>query len=237
MTHGEHRASRPVGPADTRPSDPPARHRWARTRLFAAACGLSAFAGAAAGASLNLAGTSALYTSSAGTQVNTITAGSWPPVQVPADCGPLSQYNAIIIGSAGNDFIDADDFQPGGAKQGLSTPGLTVYPLEGSNRQIIVGNGGDDLVYSGNGKDCLVGGPGDDILIAGNGPDILLGGGGNDLLIGGHAPDTVVPGPDGNTQITDPCLTWPGLATTKVSCHQKNGNGTWLFDIVPGPTP
>lgn len=102
-------------------------------------------------------------------------AGVWAP-DPPAECGPLSDYSAVLYGTPGNDTLVA----PGPGNNGQ----------DGNKGQILMGYGGDDTLIGGNGKDCLVGGAGEDTLIAGNGKDILLGGDGDDALDGGNGKDT-----------------------------------------------
>lgn len=102
------------------------------------------------------------------------TAGVWAP-DPPAECGPLTDYSAVLYGTPGDDTLEA----PGPGNNGN----------DGNKGQILMGYGGDDTLVGGNGKDCLVGGDGNDTLSGGNGKDILLGGGGDDTLIGGNGKD------------------------------------------------
>jgi hypothetical protein len=85
---------------------------------------------------------------------------------VPAECGSAGKYNSLVLGTDGDDVIDA-----------------------GNGKAVVLGLGGDDRILGANGKDCLVGGDGDDVLVGGNGKDVLVGGLGYDTCVGGRAPD------------------------------------------------
>lgn len=68
----------------------------------------------------------------------------------------------------------------------------------------LVGNGGSDKLYGGDGNDTLIGGIGNDILNGGLGNDTLIGDVGNDILKGGIGDDTYVFNKgDGNDIIED----------------------------------
>lgn len=103
-------------------------------------------------------------------------AGIWKP-DPPADCGDLSNYGTppsradrVIWGTPDDDILQAGN---------------------GNHPHIIMGLGGDDVIYGGNSKDCLVGGDGNDRLYGGNAKDILLGGAGDDYLNGERAKDKI----------------------------------------------
>lgn len=59
----------------------------------------------------------------------------------------------------------------------------------GSVREFIFGQDGNDLIYGQGGNDNLFGGNGIDTLIGGTGNDVLTGGAGNDVLAGGAGND------------------------------------------------
>ncbi len=77
----------------------------------------------------------------------------------------------------------------------------TVEVAEGERNEsgddILLGLGGDDKLYGGEGNDILLGGSGDDILNGGDGVDILLGGSGNDTIYFDLS-DKIVQGGTGN---------------------------------------
>ncbi len=84
---------------------------------------------------------------------------------------PPNREDAVIWGTFGDDVLQAGD--------------------KGNHPHIIMGLGGDDVIYGGNSKDCLVGGDGNDRLYGGNAKDILLGGAGDDYLNGERAKDKI----------------------------------------------
>jgi len=125
-------------------------------------------------------------------------AGVWAP-DPPAACGPISDYKGgVIYGTPGDDVLD------------LSTS---------NQRQIVMGYGGNDVIYGGNSGDCLVGGPGNDRITGGNGKDILLGEDGDDVLDGGNGKDVL----DSGTG-TDICVGGNGKDT--ISCGSTTDAST-----------
>lgn len=90
-------------------------------------------------------------------------------------CGPLEQYDEVIVGTPGKDLLG--------------------NPLS-HRRRLLIGLGGDDLLLGGKDGDCLVGGDGNDFLFGGKGADILVGGRGRDLLVGGLGVDDYYAGGD-----------------------------------------
>ena len=189
------------------------------------ACGAAAIAAMVMSAILLIAprgGTYAAEADYADIPGNTAAASVWTP-NPPAQCGPLSNYSAIIYGSPGNDIIYGNNIA-------ASTGIQAVVHLHGKpNNQIIMGLGGDDTLIAGNGDDCLVGGDGADTLIGGNGKDILLGGSGNDILRGGNGKD-ILDGGDGS----DTCS--GDNAPNRVSC-ENNPGATLLPAAGTAPNP
>lgn len=70
-----------------------------------------------------------------------------------------------------------------------------------SQKKLITGTGGDDLLIAGRngsivrglgGNDCIMGGPGNDVLLGGDGNDQIFGNGGNDRVDDGSGPDLCV---------------------------------------------
>jgi len=144
-------------------------------RLLALGLTASGLLGAAAAAG-PAQGTYAAWSDSAVVAGNTVSAGVWAP-DPPAACGAISNYKGgVIYGTQGNDTLN----------------------LAGSNqRQIVMGYGGNDVIYGGNSGDCLVGGPGNDRITGGNAKDVLLGEDGDDVLDGGNGKDVL----DGGTGV------------------------------------
>lgn len=84
-----------------------------------------------------------------------------------------------IVGTAGDDIIDAVSTVPG---QSLpSASGDTIYGMDG-----------DDIVQAGDGGDLIDGGLANDQLYGEAGDDVIIGGAGHDELFGGTGADTFV---------------------------------------------
>jgi Ca2+-binding RTX toxin-like protein len=64
----------------------------------------------------------------------------------------------------------------------------------GEGNDMLVGGGGADLIDGGTGRDMLMGGSGADNLAGGLGRDMLKGGTGDDHLMGGEGNDVLVGG-------------------------------------------
>jgi Ca2+-binding RTX toxin-like protein len=64
----------------------------------------------------------------------------------------------------------------------------------GNGNDIIYAGSGEDRLYGAKGNDVLVGGFGTNLLDGGPGDDMILGGPGNDLLIGGPGDDVITAG-------------------------------------------
>jgi hypothetical protein len=104
---------------------------------------------------------------------------------IPAACGDPDDYDEIVYGRQQSD----DPLPVGGSAPPPGNKGNQPKPQPTNHRQIILGLGGDDVIYGGNAKDCLVGGDGDDTIYGNNGSDIILGGRGEDTLYGDNGPD------------------------------------------------
>src|SRR5579883_1848298 len=171
--------------------------------------------------------------------------------------------NDTIYGGAGNDTIDAS--------QGA---GATIYGGPGSNTitgsafsDLIYtdapnapdGDGGSNLVYTGNGNDTVFGtgasyneihaGIGNDSIVGGDGGDLIYGGTGNNTIYGGTGSDTIhggtgnafISGGDGNNLIygaTGSNIIYSGSGNDTI----YGGGGNNLIDagagndsIVSGP--
>ena len=73
---------------------------------------------------------------------------------------------------------------------------LGTLSMSKASREVFLGLGGDDSLWSGLGDDVLDGGDGHDQLMGGGGSDTLRGGQGNDVLNGHHEYE--------DTQLSDP---------------------------------
>jgi Ca2+-binding RTX toxin-like protein len=122
-------------------------------------------------------------------------AGAWH--DVPAECGPPEDYLQIIIyGKDGPDVLPIDGEHPPPGDDGDQPE-----PQPGNKGHVILGYGGDDVIYGGNAKDCLIGGAGNDTIYGNNGADIIIGGPGDDQLWGDNGPDELDGGDDDDVLI------------------------------------
>ncbi|MFN6528603.1 calcium-binding protein [Nostoc sp. ChiSLP03a] len=131
-----------------------------------------------------------------------------------------TQYNDLIVGSNGNDTLDAgndgNDTIDGGKGDDLlsvdfgnATTGITTTfnattnkgEITAGRRLVsyqnieglnILGSYNNDLIVGNNGNDTLDGSSGNDTLKGGNGNDVLIGNSGNDSVYGGAGTDTFV---------------------------------------------
>ncbi|WP_445630526.1 beta strand repeat-containing protein [Nostoc sp. DSM 114167] len=131
-----------------------------------------------------------------------------------------TQYNDLIVGSNGNDTLDAgndgkdtidggkgDDLLSvdfGNATTGITTTfnattnkgeitaGRRIVSYQNIEGLNISGSYSNDLIVGNNGNDTLDGSSGNDTLKGGNGNDVLIGSSGNDSVYGGAGTDTFV---------------------------------------------
>ncbi|WP_427501728.1 calcium-binding protein (plasmid) [Methylomonas sp. MED-D] len=107
-----------------------------------------------------------------------------------------------LEGGAGNDIIFADADYTTSVNDWTFAKTDQTYPFADSTRpnlngvglspvngSLDTGQGGDDMVYGGDGGDWVMGGRGDDVIYGENGMDALDGGAGNDTVYGGANDD------------------------------------------------
>jgi Ca2+-binding RTX toxin-like protein len=111
----------------------------------------------------------------------------------------------VINATDGNDVITIVNDDGVIRVLGLASE-VTISNFEATDRLVIKGLGGDDVIDAsgligmqltadgGDGDDILVGSHGNDTLLGGNGDDVLLGNGGQDVLDGGPGSNTVIAG-------------------------------------------
>lgn len=104
--------------------------------------------------------------------------------------------NALLIGGAGNNTLDASGF--GGTAVLSGGFGNDVLKA-GAKNSLLQGESGNDTLIGGAGIDDLRGDNGDDSLEGGGGNDALFGGEGNDTLNGGEGNDDLRGGSGSNT--------------------------------------
>jgi hypothetical protein len=164
-----------------------------------------------------------------------LSAGVWPVI--PAACGDPEQYLKIIIkGTEGDDELlpeDGDNPPPGNDKKNPD-------PQSGNKGHVILGLGGDDVIYGGNAKDCLVGGDGDDTIYGNNGSDIVLGGRGEDTLYGDNGPDDLDGGEDDDYlnggKGPDDCVGGEGVDAL-VSCNDPGDPDEYTASTTTAKAP
>jgi Ca2+-binding RTX toxin-like protein len=90
----------------------------------------------------------------------------------------------ILVYGQGSDTIRLQSRQIGGTTYYIDVPAV-LYGGDGNNvldargstaNNVLIGGGGNDVLYGGHGRDVLIGGGGADRLHAGSGDDILIGG-------------------------------------------------------------
>jgi Ca2+-binding RTX toxin-like protein len=112
--------------------------------------------------------------------------------------------DAIVINAtAGNDVITITNNNGVITVSGLPET-VTISNFEGTDRLVINGLGGDDVINAsglsgmqltangGDGNDVLIGSFGNDTLTGGPGDDVLNGNGGQDVLDGGPGNNVVI---------------------------------------------
>lgn len=120
--------------------------------------------------------------------------------------------NDTIDGGANNDTINSSSTDPNdyysdygdtpGGGTSYDDPKFDPSGIEGwftdpnpdDDRDLVLGRGGDDVIFTGDDADTLDGGDGNDSLHGGIDDDLIYGGQGADSIIGGHGSDTI----DGN---------------------------------------
>jgi serralysin len=118
----------------------------------------------------------------------------------------VSEANNLVFNDSSNLRLGTNGNQIASDFHLSSTQRSVVYGLAGDD--VIAGLGGDDYIYAGNGNDTVTGGAGNEHLYgfgltgdpAGDGADSLLGGGGNDYIQGNAGADTI-DGGDGNDRL------------------------------------
>lgn len=99
---------------------------------------------------------------------------------------------AINLLSGGGAILDVQGLTTLNVSGSGSADVLTLFTSTATKTNIqVVGNGGNDLVTTGDGNDTLLGGADNDTLAGGAGNDSLDGGAGNDSLAGGADNDTL----------------------------------------------
>jgi Ca2+-binding RTX toxin-like protein len=117
------------------------------------------------------------------------------------------QADTVVINATnGNDAITVTNNNGVVTVTGLSET-VTISNFDASDRLVINGLGGDDVIEAsgltgmlftangGDGNDVLIGSHGNDILSGGAGDDVLIGNGGQDVLDGGTGLNTVINAP------------------------------------------
>lgn len=141
---------------------------------------------------------------------------------------PADPYTNVLIGGAGNDYIDGrggDDSLYGG--DGNDTV------LGGSGNDLISGDAGDDSLLGGDGADTIQGGSGNDTIDGGAGNDILSGGLGSDRFVGLGAGDSVDGSEDPDNSDNDVLdlfgSGWTKATTNIIFSDPTKENGTVEF--------
>ena len=127
----------------------------------------------------------------------------------------------MIIGGAGNNFIDA------------SASNRPVNLQGGAGNDILLGGSANDSLFGGEGDDVLNGNGGHDMLDGGGNNDVLTGGSGNDSLDGGSGSNTLVEGLNTSFTLTDASLTGNGTDTLAnlQTANLTGGSGANTFTV------
>jgi len=110
-----------------------------------------------------------------------------------------------IDGGTGDDVIDAggdpltDYYSDYEALSGPPTADDPKLPIEGfysdpnpdDDRDLVIGRGGQDTIFTGDDSDTISGGDDADYIDGGIDADSISGDGGSDTIIGGHGSDTI----------------------------------------------
>jgi len=107
---------------------------------------------------------------------------------VSSSTDPNDYYSDYGDTPGGGTAYDDPKFDPSGIE------GWFTDPNPDDDRDLVLGRGGDDVIFTGDDADTLDGGDGNDALHGGIDDDLIYGGTGADTLIGGHGSDTI----DGN---------------------------------------
>lgn len=102
-----------------------------------------------------------------------------------SDVAMLQVLTSPVDGTANNDNFSASGHS--------DAQGNMIGGSDG-NAEVVLGYGGNDKLFTGEGDDALYGGEGHDNLRGHGGDDLLYGGSGHDLLAGGIGVDTVYGG-------------------------------------------
>jgi Ca2+-binding RTX toxin-like protein len=146
----------------------------------------------------------------------------------------ISQLNGSAVITLGyNGFVEQITIQ--GVTKASLTAADFVFESPSTGRTV-PGNGGNDVLFGGNGNDNISGASGADILLGGSGNDTLNGGSGDDQLLGGagndtfaydtrgFAHDTIIGFVHGQDKIDLSALGVPDLATLLPVISQLNGD-------------
>ena len=92
-----------------------------------------------------------------------------------------SDYESVIF----TDVPDDPKFVPSGIE------GFFSDPNPDDDRDLVIGRGGNDYIFTGDDADTISGGDDDDTIDGGIDDDSIDGDGGEDSIIGGHGSDTI----------------------------------------------
>jgi Ca2+-binding RTX toxin-like protein len=135
--------------------------------------------------------------------VNDLTGTGVKNVNIDAG-GADRQLDTIVINATSSaDVVTATNNGGLVTVSGLAAA-VTISGFEATDRLVINGLGGDDIITAsgltgmlltangGDGDDVIIGSPGNDILTGGAGDDVLIGNGGTDVLDGGSGNNIVL---------------------------------------------
>ncbi|MDX6680652.1 MAG: hypothetical protein QOG94_691 [Solirubrobacteraceae bacterium] len=122
----------------------------------------------------------------------------------------VTQNEATVTGTTGNDTIDCSMANPGktidgfGGDDTITGTQFDDVITGGEGNDTITGLGGNDTLDGNQGNDTISGGEGNDTITGSEGNDSLSGEGGNDFVDGGDNDDTLSGGTGTNTLIGGP---------------------------------